>query len=247
MKRSTVFFLTLTSGVASWSFAGTMGRVADEMNTVLSLNVGPAWYKEGQTQTFLLQPDVEKTYAAHRKKNASGIVELFYGRQKLLNSHFSGQIGAAFATASSARLSGDIWEDADPDFNNFYYNYKVSHAHFSVKGKLLAEMGYTVTPYLSGSIGLGFNRAYGFKITPKLFEEVPAPAFGSHTQAALSYTLGLGVQKQWSTHWSTGVGYECANWGKSRLIKAPGQTVNSGLQLGRLYINQLQFNLTYMA
>jgi opacity protein-like surface antigen len=247
MKRSTVLFISLASGMSPCSHAGSMGAVvADEMSTVLSLSVGPAWYKEGKTQTFLLQPDVEKSYQAHRKSDVAGIVEFFYGRQKSLNSHFSGQIGAAFATATSARLSGDIWEDADPDFNNFYYNYKVSHAHFSVKGKLLAEMGSIVTPYLSGSIGLGFNRAYGFKITPKLFEEVPAPAFGSHTQAALSYTLGLGLQKQLDTHWSAGVGYEFTDWGRSRLAHAPGQTVNSGLQLSHLYMNQLQFSMTYM-
>ncbi|KTD65975.1 hypothetical protein Lsha_0182 [Legionella shakespearei DSM 23087] len=248
MKRRTALLFALASGVSPCTFAGSMGGViADEMSTVLSLSVGPAWYKEGKTQTFLLQPDVVKTYEAHRKGDVSGIVEFFYGRQKSLNSHFSGQLGAAFATASSARLSGDIWEDADPDFNNFYYNYKVSHAHFSVKGKLLAEMGYLVTPYLSGSIGLGFNRAYDFKITSRLFEEVPAPAFGSHTQAVLSYTLGLGLQKQLSAHWSAGMGYEFADWGKSGLVHAPGQTVNSGLQLSHLYMNQLQFSLTYLA
>lgn len=247
MKSKSVLFLTLASGIVTNNFAGTMGSaVSDEMKSVMALSIGPAWYKEGKTQTFFLQSDVEKTYAAHKKNDDLGVIELFYGRQMSLNSLFLGQIGVSLAAASHARLSGDIWEDADPDFNNFYYNYKVNHAHIAIKGKLLAEMGYIVTPYLSGSIGIGRNRSHDFEITPKLFEELPAPAFVSHTKTALSYTLGAGIQKQLNEYWSAGIGYEFSDWGRSGLSAAPGQTLNSGVQLSHFYINQLQFSLNYM-
>lgn len=44
-----------------------------------------------------------------------------------------------------------------------------------------------------------------------------------------------------------GIGYEFADWGRSQLNRAPGQTLNSGLSLSHLYTNGFLFNLTYSA
>ena len=118
----------------------------------------------------------------------------------------------------------------------------------ALKGKLLADDMLTlVTPYLSGSIGVGFNRSHHFTISPKLFNEVPAPEFNSHTKTAFSYTLGTGIQKALNEYWQVGIGYEFADWGKSNLSAAYGQSINSGLQLNHLYTNQLQFSVSYTA
>ena len=101
-------------------------------------------------------------------------------------------------------------------------------------------------PYLSGKVGLGFNKAKSFSIEPKIVPEVPAPGFGSHTATAFSYAIGLGVQKELITNLHLGVGYEFADWGNSHLAAAPGQTINSGLQLNHLYTNGLQLSLNYI-
>ena len=109
------------------------------------------------------------------------------------------------------------------------------------------DFNQMVQPYVSGSLGVGFNRAHDFTITPKIFEEVPAPNFTDNRTTAFTYTLGIGVQKALTTNWQAGIGYEFANWGKSQLGRAPGQTLNSGLHLSHLYTNQLQFSLSYVA
>ncbi|HAT8718368.1 TPA: porin family protein, partial [Legionella pneumophila] len=64
---------------------------------------------------------------------------------------------------------------------------------------------------------------------------------------AFTYTLGAGVQKSISEHWQLGVGYEFADWGKSELGRASGQTLNEGLKLNHLYTNGVVLNLTYVA
>ncbi|MDI1351992.1 MAG: hypothetical protein PSV35_04365 [bacterium] len=63
----------------------------------------------------------KKTYAKINKSNVLVDGELFYGWQHGFNSFYQGQLGLAVAGTSNAKLKGDIWEDADPDFNNYVY------------------------------------------------------------------------------------------------------------------------------
>ena len=53
----------------------------------------------------------------------------------------------AFVVTGAAKLSGDIWDDADPQFDNYTYQYQIKHSHFALKGKLLLDMGYIIIAY----------------------------------------------------------------------------------------------------
>lgn len=246
MKTNKILITSLTITLASGAFAGTMGPVTKSWSPVITLSVGPTWAQGGQEQTLFLQPDLEKAYTSTKKTQTLIDGEVFLGIQHSLHHNILGQLGVALATTSSLRINGDILEDADPDFNDFYYQYKVNHSHVAVKGKLISDMGYAVQPYLSGSIGVGFNHASDFTITPKIFEQLPAPAFGSHTKTAFTYTVGVGIQKALTNQLAAGIGYEFADWGKAKLSRAPGQTLNSGLSLNHVYTSQLQFSLSYV-
>lgn len=140
-----------------------------------------------------------------------------------------------------------IWDDADAQFNNHRYQYKVRNTRIAVKGKLLFDNDAWLMPWVSASLGVGFNRAHDFSNTPVIFEALPNANFTDNTKTALSYTLGAGVQKAISAHCQLGVGYEFADWGKSNLGRASGQSLNSGLKLNHLYSNGVMFNLTYLA
>ena len=214
---------------------------------VASIDAGPIWARGGETQTFYLAPEIEKTYAARKSTNAIATGELFVGIQKSLTSQWLGQLGLAAATTGNARLQGVIWDDADPQFDNYSYQYKVRNTRVALKGKLLLDKGYWFMPWVSATLGVGFNRAYDFTNTPLIFEALPNNNFEDHTKTAFTYTLGAGVQKSINEHWQLGVGYEFADWGKSELGRALGQTMNSGLALNHLYTNGVLFNLTYIA
>ena len=214
---------------------------------VLTLSIGPAWSNTNETQTFFLQSDIEKTYAGSTKYQSLGMAELFLGWQKIFNDTFSGHAGVAFGATTHTKMTGDVWEDADPDFNNFYYTYQVNQVRVAIKGKLLADLSTSFFPYVSGSIGLGSNRARNFVLTSKIDEEVPAPGFSAHRQTTVTYTIGIGLQKYLNDNLQAGVGYEFADLGKSQLGMAPGQTLNSGIQLDHLYTKSIQFSLTYVA
>ena len=214
---------------------------------VATLSLGPVWESNGDTQTLYLAPNIEKTYAGNHTSHALLDGEIFLGIQKPLRENLEGQIGLAVATTDNASLSGNIWDDADPLFNNYTYSYRVRHTHVAIKGKLLADRGYVVTPWVSGSLGVGFNQAHGFSNTPTISQAAVMPNFASNTTTAFTYTLGAGLERHLNQHWQVGLGYEFADWGRSQLNRASGQTLNNGLSLSHLYTNGFLFNLTYLA
>jgi len=214
---------------------------------VASLSLGPVWENAGDTQSFYLAPNIEKTYAANHSSHALVDGEIFLGIQRPLREKLEGQIGIAVAVTSNASLSGNIWDDTDPLFNNYTYNYQVRHTHLALKGKLLADSGYIVTPWVSGSLGVGFNQVHDFSNTPTISQAVVMPNFTSNTTTAFTYTLGVGVERNLNQHWQAGLGYEFADWGNSQLGRASGQALNTGLSLSHLYTNGFLFNLTYHA
>ena len=152
------------------------------------------------------------------------------------------------ATTGNTTFSGNIWDDANPSFNNYNYAYNLNHKHIAVKGKLLGQLGLPCfnQPYISASLGVGFNTSHHFTSTPTIVEALPTPNFSSNTTTSFTYTLGIGIQGEITKNWQVGVGYEFADWGQSQLGRAPGQTMGQGLSLSHLYTNGLMLNLTYL-
>ncbi|HAT1822595.1 TPA: porin family protein, partial [Legionella pneumophila] len=67
-----LFLSVATAGVlGSTAFAGTMGLVipSKDLTWVGSIAAGPIWARSGETQTFYLAPEIEKTYAARISTN----------------------------------------------------------------------------------------------------------------------------------------------------------------------------------
>lgn len=180
--RNNLLLMASLTVVASTGFASSHAEASGQTTSsfaklpailksswVATLSLGPVWENAGNTQTFYLAPNIEKTYAAHHASHALVDGEVFLGIQKPLREKLEGQIGLAVATTGNASLSGNIWDDADPLFNNYTYHYQVKHTHLALKGKLLADRGYIVTPWISGSLGVGFNQSHDFSNTPIIY------------------------------------------------------------------------------
>ncbi|MDP3705595.1 MAG: outer membrane beta-barrel protein [Legionellaceae bacterium] len=240
------FFLFIYAVSSNIALAGSMGSV-EHWSKVATLSLGSAYTNPGLSQSIFVQPDFELRYIADNNTDVLFSGELFLGVQRPINALLLGQIGLAFAGDSPAQLSGETWVDANEDYNNYTYQYRIQHEHLAMKGKLLPNADMFITPYLSGSLGVGFNRSYSFNLTPIIIQEIPTPLFQSHTAFGFTYTLGAGFQKALNEHWRAGVGYEFADWGKSSLGRARGQTINEGCELTNLHTNGLQFSITYLS
>lgn len=242
-----LMFGCLGSGLASAGNMGVLGT-SSSWDWVLTFGIGPAWTTPGQTQSLALTSTLSQLYVPHLETETILSGEIDLSLQHPISHHILGQLGFGVTDTSSIPLNGEIWQDNDPDFNNFNYNYKVNHTHVVLRGKLLMvdlmEQYPSIQPYVSASIGLGWNHAYHYADVSTLVEVAPEPGFQTNTSTAFTYTLDAGIQKQLNRHWALGVGYEFADWGKSQLGAAPGQVGDSGLQLNHTYINQLVISVS---
>lgn len=96
--------------------AGTMG--SETKRWVISVSGGATWAHGGETQTFYLAPEIEKTYTASKSNKILPEGEVFIGLQKNCINNLQTQLGLAVTTTGNGTISGDIWDDADPQFNN---------------------------------------------------------------------------------------------------------------------------------
>lgn len=242
MFRTYVFLLSLMLSGSALAFTSA------DHHFVIGVSAGPTWVTGNQQQTINLEPDVTKTYTANDSDSTFASGGLFVGCQHaLIAAHqpLLGQLGVSIESAGSAKLRGDIWEDGDPDFDNFNYKYKVHHTHVVLQGRLVGNYHTFFQPYFLGGVGVGFNDAHAFTIYPNISEEVAAPGFKSHTTTTFTYTLGIGLQTLLWAHLQAALGYEFADWGKVQLSRAPGQTTGHGVGVNHLYAHQLQFSLFY--
>lgn len=231
----------------------SQGATAGDMGTPYSnryvgtISVGPVWGNAGHAQTMYLTPEIVRTFVPSSGTKALENSEVFLGKLIPINNTYQAHVGVAVAATNSLKVNGIIWDDADPLFNNYSYEYKLQHTHIALKGKLLGEMGYFVMPWVSASLGIALNNSHSYNNTPLIFQAVKQPNFSSYSQKSLTYTLGAGVQKAFNKNWQVGVGYEFADWGKSQLGLATEQTLFNHLNSKHTYTNGLMFNLTYVA
>jgi len=244
ISRNVMLLAALSSTTA---IAGTMGSDLEAgREWVLQLSLGPVWADAGKKQDMFLAPDIAKGYMADNKFNSLFNGEIFAGQQKTFSDSVKGQLGLAFAATGNAHLQGNIWDDADPEFDNYRYSYKVRSTRLMIKGVAIFDNNGFLAPFVSAGAGVSFNRAHTFDNTPLIFEAVPNANFTNNTKSSFSYALAAGVQKTFQTRWQAGLRYEFSDWGKSELGIAPGQSQGTGLRLNHLYTNGVLFHLTYI-
>ena len=101
------FLLAALTAVSSAGFAEAqveLGEQATSLSSkllepfkfsgVATLSLGPVWENTGNTQTFYLAPNIEKTYSANHASHALVDGEVFLGIQKPIREKLAGQIGA---------------------------------------------------------------------------------------------------------------------------------------------------------
>lgn len=214
---------------------------------VITVSGGLSWARAGKTQT-MYSSNSSFTYEADDKITTMGAGELFLGLQWPFNDCINNQLGIAFGGAGVAHLQGTVTVNSIPTGSS--YEYKVGHGMVTARGKMIAspQLARYVQPYITGSVGAGYNQAFGFRTYPLVNAATSSQWFHNKTYSfVLTYSVGLGVQKNLNDNWNIGVGYEFADWGTNGL--GPAITTPwtySGPQLTTLYTHNLMLSLTYL-
>lgn len=125
-----------------------------ELNNQLfiSIETGRSWTSTNRSQTFYVQLEIEKTYAAKTQTNTLINGELFLGLQYYFHPHLKAQIGLKNGLVSEGQLQGDIWEGDDLTFNNYDYQYRIKHYFLRHKLNQIFTKNWFRYPYLVSSI-----------------------------------------------------------------------------------------------
>lgn len=212
--------------------------------SIVTVSGGPGWAITGKDQyLYPYTPPMNDYFDANRKTSTIGTGGIYFSLQRIVAVNIIGQLGIGASGSSDALLSGVIDINGVPAANT--YSYKVSHAQVDLKGKLIFAGCGPIQPYLSSSIGAGFNHSHDYipmTIDPILY---PPSWFDTNSNVAFSYTVGIGVQKMITQHWQVGVGYEFADWGKS-FLGGDDNLLDEGPGSAHLYTNNLLFSLSYL-
>lgn len=210
----------------------------------LTLSAGPAWTKRSPDETLPLTNNVTYIYKYSNDfpKHTDPTGEIFFGLQKTIERGFRGQFGGAIAFIRD-QLSGSFSQSTTPNQSGSF-NYNVNGVRYAAKAKLIADIPYDLSLYFSGSAGAAVNKTSKYKIiNPSIYQQA---IFQDQRQNTFSYTLGVGLEREFCLHWRVGIGYEYADWGKHQLERASWQTLNYGLNAEHMYTSEIQFSLTYL-
>lgn len=212
-------------------------------NPIITVSAGASWGSAGQNQyLYPFAPPANYYYSHDKTTSTMATGGIFFGLQRFVYPGVIGQLGLGAAGVSDADVNGSLSVNGVPDVGT--YSYKVNHTRVELKGKLIATCYQMVQPYVSGSLGVGFNQAHDYQPTfiPGLAYK---PWFETDSTVAFAYTVGLGVQTMLNSHWQVGAGYEFADLGKSYLGSSDS-LLNQGQGLTHFYTNSAIFSLSYL-
>lgn len=224
---------------------------------MISVSGGPVWGSHGKTQNFsrpinnALEITQQNQFNADGGSDVFGSGEVFFALQKSIYPGLSGRFGLAVAWSGEADMSGRVRLFVNSASARYKYN--LSQTRVALKGLLAPNyQNWIVQPYLSGSVGVGFNNASKFRTNPNILLTGPLGRnqtyrYEDNTETGLSYTVGAGVQKSLTPNWQVGVGYEFADWGKSALdiaLLPPFRYASPNMS--HYYTHELQFTLSYI-
>lgn len=238
--------------ISNTVFSGDLGSLnaSTKENTAWlgTLSAGPGWSNNIAQQTFFLEPGVEKTYTTAEANRVLMQGEVFIGKQFQAPYHAILEGGLSLGGSSTQGFSGQIWEDANPVFNNYNYDFSLTHSYLAVSGKIYTDaLRWKFEPYFRASLGVAWNRLTHFGSSPLISEEVTAPAFACNTTSSFTYIVGVGLQKAINLNWRAGVEYTFSDWGSGEFAVPSGQNLSNVFSFSGLNVNSLMFNITYLA
>lgn len=231
--------------------SGTMGDVDSfrhRYQPLATITLGADFVQKSRAQTLTLLPPFQNHYTSATSGSSAFDGGLFLGFERAFSQRLQVQIGVSGYGDSNITPSGDVWQFALPVFDNLSYSYRIEHARAMVSGKVLTSLSkhQAIHPYLSGELGVAFNRASSYQEIPLTDGAVPMTPFANHTQNSFSYGVGLGVDYSVNPHLRIGAGYQFADLGRASLGITTAASTTETLSLPHLYTNQLRFQFTYL-
>jgi hypothetical protein len=222
---------------------------AKRYTPVVTFTVGPDFVEAGQAQNVTLLPPYQNHYTSNGASQTVADAGVFLGIERVITPWLTTQLGVSGYVDEEISAQGDVWQFAVPAFDDSRYSYHIHHSRVVFTNKLLTAIPrwQAIHPYFSWEIGSAYNNAKGYQEVALDPTVNPAAPFANHSQSALTWGVGLGVDYALNSHVRAGIGYQFTDLGSASLGSTPSATSPSEtLRLSHLYTNQLRFQFTFV-
>jgi opacity protein-like surface antigen len=170
---------------------------------------------------------------------------VFVGAEMMLPQNWAWQLGLSYFQNNDFTENGNVYQFADPAYNNLTYRYQIQSRRLALETKLSHACHQIWHPYLTASVGEAFNKATSYTEFPITSADVPmTQSFADHSTSSFTYTVGFGVDVDMTDHVRLGAGYRFMDLGNASLGVSSLQTGNNTLSNSHLYTNEVLAQLS---
>ena len=156
-------------------------------------------------------------------------------------------VGVLYEYFFPTNAGGTIMQYSLPAFTNYNYQWNISSNVVMATGKLNLFQYNRFSPYITGGVGGGFNRATSYReqALPGVTSRV-SPGFADNTNSQFAYNAGAGLDFQFAPQFILSVGYLYQDLGA--VASGPGFQTWSGesLNLGSYRSNDVFASVSYL-
>lgn len=205
---------------------------------VITLSGGEAFSYDVGHSKDIYNPDTgtTATFSANHRNEDRAVFGGFIGSEMLVRPDLHIQLGLGYYQPFTFDPSGNI----SPGVNGYSYRLDIHQA--LVESKFLYNCSGRWHPYLSGALGASFNNFASYSDNLGVYE------FNDHTETALTWYVGAGVDYDLLPHWRVGLNYRYTDFGvsNSQFGTAGATTLGNDLSQKHLYAHELLVQLSYM-
>jgi opacity protein-like surface antigen len=251
LKLSTILFL-LYPGVTLAQPTTFQSRLTNiQFNPILSLGGGMLHKPTNSTSYFPADnPTQDFFYNYHGDTNYQNVAlfDIFLADQWWITPLLSAQAGFEYVQSNSIQQKGVLTQGVDnQSSDNFAYKYNVVSRQLLLTGKLFYQIAPRWYPFIMGGMGWAFNSASDFSTTVPPYL-MTTKEFTGNTASSFTYSVGVGMDFEFTKTLRFGLGYRYANLGR---ITLGSPTLDAQASSGRIsqnatYANELVAQFTYI-
>ncbi len=240
MHGNNRFFIKILNSILLYCIV--MNPVLAGFDPMFAVRISENWLQSQDNQTIEIASDTFDEFIPDNNNNQIGW-GVFAGVNYDFKKHWSLQMGLGFDAVNFDDLSGNVWGNADPNFDGIDYQYELEHQRLAAEFKFLREFDDWY-PYVTASLGVAWNETENYQETSSTPGELTREhLFNGTTQTDFVYSIGAGIEREIIDDLRIGIGYLFTDAGDSVLTaQNTGQDWKQEVQLQEVLL-QLSYIL----
>lgn len=214
---------------------------------------GPAW---GSHRTMFVDNNSDAsapfnldTFTVNQVENPQGMLGVSAGYRWMREAQWMpvASLNFRYHHLFAHDVFGNVIPFSEPEFTNYTYGVDLSSNSYMAAGKLDLLRFNSLLPYVSGGIGVAYNKMNNYfeQPFPGVFPR-ESPAFAGGVNREFTWSLGFGLDYQFSPRTTVSAGYEYQSYGRFMSGFGVDAWGNRQLIQHSFYTNSLLLSMDYV-